>query len=225
MFWGSEVPSFRELKNQWKPQETWKQFAHFADVRYLKGTRNLTIKYSARKDQNLQEQNLFYRYVDATYTKTDDYKSTSEYVFVVNGGAITWRLKKQTTITLSSTEAEYIALSEAGHEACWLCNLYEELGYSQKSLNLLKGDNGGSIVMARNPQFYKWSKHIATQWHWVRNLVQNGIISIESCRDPDQTADVLTKPLVHPKHQKHVNEMGMVTIWRGVLEDKPLPLS
>ena len=62
-------------------------------------------------------------------------------MFVVNNGAITWRSKKQTTIALSSTEAEYIALSEAGHEVCWLCNLYEELGYTQKSPNLLKGDN------------------------------------------------------------------------------------
>ena len=72
-------------------------------LRYLKGTRNLTIKYSVRKDQNLQEQNLFYRYADATYANTDDYKSTSEYVFVVNGGVITWRSKMQTTITLLST--------------------------------------------------------------------------------------------------------------------------
>ena len=46
-----------------------------------------------------------------------------------NSGAITWRSKKQTTIALSSTQAEYIALLEAGREACWLRNLYEELGY------------------------------------------------------------------------------------------------
>ena len=115
-------------------------------------------------------------------------------------------------IALSSTEAEYIALLEAGREACWLRNLYEELGYTQKSPNLLKGDNDGSIAMARNPQFHKRSKHIATQWHWVRDLVQNGMITIESCRDPEQTADVLTKPLARPKHQKHVNEMGLVIV-------------
>ena len=60
-------------------------------------------------------------------------------------------------IALLSTEAEYIALSEGGREACWLRNLYEELGYSQKSPNLpvLKGDNDGSIAMAHNPQFLK----------------------------------------------------------------------
>ena len=181
-------------------------------LRYLKGTRNLGIKYSVQRDQNLQDQNLFFGYADAAYANTDDYKSTSGYVFVVNNGAITWRSKKQTTIALSSTESEYIALSEAGREACWLRNLYEVLGYTQKLPNILKGDNDGSIAMARNPQFHKRSKHIATRWHWVRDLVQNRIITIESCRDPEQTADVLTKPLARPKHQKHVSEMGMVTI-------------
>ena len=120
-------------------------------------------------------------------------------------------------IALSSTEAEYIALSKAGQEACWLWNLYEEIGYIQESPNIIKGDNDGANSMACNPQFHKQSKHIATQWHWVCDLVQNGTISIESCRDPGQTANVLTKPLAHPKHQKHVKEMGLIRMWRGVL--------
>ena len=64
--------------------------------------------------------------------------------------------------------------------------------------------------MVCNPQFHKRCKHIATRWHWVRDLVQNGMISIESCPDPKQTADVLTKPLACPKHQKHVKEMGLI---------------
>ena len=184
-------------------------------LRYLKGTKNLAIKYSAEPqnyDKEQKNSNLLYGFADAAYANTDDYKSTSGYVFIVSGGAITWRSKKQTTIALSSTEAEYVALSEAGREACWLRTLYEEIGYIQKSPILIKGDNDGSIAMARNPQFYKRSKHIGIRWHWVRDLVQEKIICIESCRDPDQTADVLTKPLAHPKHQKHLKEMGQITI-------------
>jgi hypothetical protein len=183
-------------------------------LRYLKGTKNYGIIYSA-KPQNireLQNSNLFYGYADAAYADTDDYKSTSGYVFLVGGGAVTWRSKKQTTIALSSTEAEYISLSEAGREACWLRSLYEELGYTQIIPNIIKGDNNGSIAMAQNPQFHKRAKHIATRWHWIRDLVQNKIISIESCRDPDQTADIFTKPLARPKHQKHVQEMGLITM-------------
>ena len=101
-----------------------------------------------------QNNNLFHGYADAAYANTDDYKSTSGYVFVVGGGAIMWRSKKQTTIALSSMEAEYIALSEAGREARWLHNLYEEIGYIQTSPNIIKGDNKGSISMAHNPQFH-----------------------------------------------------------------------
>ena len=65
--------------------------------------------------------------------------------------------------------------------------------------------------MAKNPQFHKQSKHIEIRWHWVQELVQDGKISVKSCRDPDQTADILTKPLPRPKHKKHTAEMGLVS--------------
>jgi hypothetical protein len=143
------------------------------------------------------------------YTNINDCKSTSGYVYIMAGGAIMWRLKKQMMVALSSTEAEYIALSEAGRKACWLRNLFEELGFPQLALTLLKGDNDGSITMACNPQFHKQAKHIEIRWHWVRDLTQNGILHIESCRDPEQTANVLTKGLPRPKHIKHITEMGL----------------
>ena len=150
--------------------------------------------------------------MDAAYADTDDFKSTSGHVFLAAGGAITWRSKKQTVIALSTTEAEYVALSKAGREACWLRNLCEELGFPQREATVIWGDNMGAVSMARNPQFHKQSKHIATKWHWIRDLVQNGTIRAESCRDPDQTADVLTKALTRPKHKKHTTEMGVATV-------------
>jgi hypothetical protein len=76
---------------------------------------------------------------------------------------------------------------------------------------LIRGDNNGAIAMARNPQFHKKAKHIATKWHWIRDLVENGTIEIESCRDPEQTADVLTKALARPKHKRHTEEMGLAS--------------
>ena len=74
---------------------------------------------------------------------------------MASGGAIMWRSKKQTTVAQSSTEAEYVALAEAAHEASWLRNLYQELGYPQLGPTLIKGDNNGSMAMARNPQFHQ----------------------------------------------------------------------
>src|SRR6202522_4711304 len=86
-------------------------------LRYLAGTKDLGITYS-KNSTNLSE-NSFFGFADAAFANHDDYKSTSGYVFMAAGGAITWKSKKQTTIALSSTEAEYVALSEAAREACW----------------------------------------------------------------------------------------------------------
>jgi hypothetical protein len=177
-------------------------------LRYLIRTKSYGITYSASPINN-RDTNLFQGYADATYTNSDDYKSTSGYVFTAAGGAITWMSKKQSVITHSSTEAEYITLSEAGREACWLRSLYQELGFPQEKPSLIKGDNEGSIAMARNPQFHKKSKHIAIKWHWICDMVEGGELKIGSCRDPEQTADVLTKALPRPKHKKHTGEMGL----------------
>ena len=114
-------------------------------------------------------------------------------------------------VALSSTEAEYIALTEVAREASWLRNLYEELGYPQTYPTTIRDDNNGSIAMARNPQFHQQSKHITIQWHLIRDLVSDNVLTIEECRDPEQTADVLTKPLMRLKHQKHVGEMGLAS--------------
>ena|SRR6266496_2936272 len=112
-------------------------------------------------------------------------------------------------IALSSTEAEYVALSEASREAMWLRHLFGELGFIQKEPILLLGDNDGSIAMAKNPEFHKRTKHVDIRWHWVRELVGDGLINIVDCRDPQQTADILTKQLPRPKFVRHVNELGL----------------
>jgi hypothetical protein len=95
---------------------------HFAALkcilRYLAGTVDLGTTYS-KMSKNITD-NSFYGFADAAYANHDDHKSTSGYVFLASGGAITWKSKKQTTIALSSTEAEYVALSEVAREACWL---------------------------------------------------------------------------------------------------------
>ena len=182
-------------------------------LRYLAGTKDYGITY--RRDGTPPDnENLFHGYSDAAYANTDDLKSTSGYVFLVklNSGAITWGSKKQSTITLSTTEAEYVAISEASREAIWPRHLYGELGFAQKQATLLLGDNDGSIAMAKNPQFHRRTKHIELRWHWVRNLVQDGLLDLKNCRNPDQTADVLTKALPKPKHQKHVKELGLTAV-------------
>ena len=123
---------------------------------YLSGTRSLGIIYKA----DVEYLN-FIGYTDASYANANKRKSISGYVFIASSGAITWSSKKQVTKALSSTEAEYVAMSEAAWEACWLCSLHSELGILQTdALTLLHGDNEGSIAMAKNPVFHQRAKHI-----------------------------------------------------------------
>jgi hypothetical protein len=177
-------------------------------LRYLAGTKTLGIIYRKSQDET-GNNNLFHGYADASFANAEDLKSTTGYIFLTAGGAITWKSKKQTIIALSSTEAEYVALSEAGREATWLRNLYDELGFTQDNPTIIKGDNEGSVILTQNPQFHQRSKHIAIRHHWVRDLVTNKIIDIQNCRDPEQTADVLTKALPKPKFSRHREEMGI----------------
>jgi hypothetical protein len=180
-------------------------------LRYIKGTRSLGITYRAQSERLVgpMDSNFFFGFSDATFANADDRKSISGYVFLSNGGAITWGSKKQNTIALSTTEAEYVTLSEAAREATWLRHLYGELGFIQREPILLLGDNDGSIAMAKNPQFHKRTKHVDLRWHWVRELVNDGLINIVDCRDPQQTADIFTKQVPRIKFSRHVNELGM----------------
>ena len=122
-------------------------------LQYLAGTKNLGITYSKASSNP----NIFHRFADAAFANHNDHKLTSGYVFSAAGGAITWKSKKQTTIALSTTQAEYVALSEAAHKACWLQNLFDELGYPQENPMLIKGDNDGSISMAKTQQVHNQS--------------------------------------------------------------------
>jgi hypothetical protein len=93
-------------------------------LQYLSGTKTHSITYKALEDCL----DFFHGYADAAYANVDDYKLTSGYVFIAREGIITWSLKKQISTTSSLMHVKYVALSEALCEACWLRNLYTELG-------------------------------------------------------------------------------------------------
>jgi hypothetical protein len=168
-------------------------------LHYLAGTKTKGIIYQA-ECMDLQGNNPFYGYTDVAYTNLEDYHSTSGYVFITNVGAITWGSCKQTIITLSSIEVEYIILFKAAHKAKWLAALYDELGYQVNGLIKIFSNNNGSIAMAMNPQFHKQSKHITIRYHWIRQQIQDGLLQIHLCQDPQQTVDILTKALPPEKH-------------------------
>ena len=177
-------------------------------LQYLSGTRSYGITYKAVEDWP----DFFHGYADAAYANADDYRLTSGYVFLAGEGAITWSLKKQISTASSSMHVEYITLSEALREVCWLRNLYSELRLLREEVpTTIYGDNDGLVTMANNPQFHSRSKHIAVCWHWVQELVQENTISVNTCCNLEQTADILTKALPCQKHAKHVATMGLTS--------------
>jgi hypothetical protein len=109
-------------------------------------------------------------------------------------------------------KAEYIALWKGGKEASWLRNLYNELGLTQSNPTTIISDNTGAVNIAKNPLFHKRTKHINSRFHWVRKKVQVGRFKTEWCPLAEQTADILTKALPHPLHEKHSASMGLLPV-------------
>jgi len=146
------------------------------------------------------------------YADHKDHKSTLGYTFLATGGMITWKSNKQSIMAQLSTEAEYIALWEAGKEASWLRNLYNEIGHAQGKATLISCDNNGAVAIARNPMFHKRTKHIDSKYHWIWEKVEEECFYPVSCRTAEQTTDVLTKALPCPKYEQHRAKLGIALV-------------
>ncbi|XP_073133491.1 uncharacterized protein [Henckelia pumila] len=132
-------------------------------------------------------------YVDSDYAgDPDKRKSTTGYVFTVAGGAVSWVLKLQTVVALSTTEAEYMAATQACKKAIWIKRLLEELGHKQEKIPLFC-DGQSTLHIARNPAFHSRTKHIGVQFHFVREVVEEGSVDMQKIHTKDNIADVLTK--------------------------------
>ena len=174
--------------------------------RYLAGTKALGIVYGTS--------GICGGLTDSDWGGSNDRRSTSGYVFLLNGGAISWASRKQSVVALSSMEAEYMGITQAVKEVLWLRTLFRELGALQhgKEISTIYSDSQGAIALAQNPGFHARSKHIDIQFHFVREHVNTETGSINLLYHPtnDMTADVLTKGLARGRHQKHRAAMGLV---------------
>jgi len=171
-------------------------------LRYLKGTADLKIHYQDNGKP-------LHCYVDADWANdSTDRKSYSGYVFLEAGGAISWESKKQSLVALSSTEAEYIALSTAAKEATYLKKLLHEMGFDKIKTVILYCDNQSAQCIAKNPTLHNRSKHIDIKYHHVRELYSKNEIDIQYICTNDMTSDVLTKNLQKIKHVKCITEMN-----------------
>ena len=172
--------------------------------RYLQGTKTLCLFYSSTPIP-------LTGYSDASYApEATDRKSTSGYVFMKNGGAISWKSKKQPIVSLSSMEAEYIALCTAGKEAIWLRQLEADLKSSPAKSIVLNEDNQAAIKLAKNSIMSDRSKHIDVRYHWIREQVAAGTVTLQYCPTDMMVADIFTKPLQRLLHSKFLKLLGLV---------------
>eukprot|EP00253_Pinus_taeda_P019289 PITA_19289 len=125
----------------------------------------------------------------------DDRRPITGYAFSMGSRVISWCSKKQHTVALSSAEVEYQVMCAATCEAVWLYRILQDAREEKTKAMVINCNNQSSIKLAYNPVFHKNTKHIDTQFHFVREKVQSKEICVEYCNSCDNMADIFTKPL------------------------------
>ena len=149
-------------------------------------------------------------YSDASYISyVEDHSSTSGWVFLLGGGAISWASKKQNCIVSSTMESEFIALSAAGKEADWLRNLIYEIPLWPKPIPpiSIRCDSAAALATAYRQVYQGRSRHLGVRHSMIREFITQGVISIEYVRTQLNLADHLTKGL--RRDLVHTSAVGM----------------
>ncbi|KAK8583781.1 hypothetical protein V6N12_068040 [Hibiscus sabdariffa] len=161
-------------------------------LKYLRRTKDVFLVHGGEEELRIKG------YTDASFqTDKDDSRSQSGFVFCLNGGAVSWKSSKQDTVDDSTTEAEYIAASEAAKEAVWIKKFITRLGVipSISDAVELYCDNNGAIAQAKEPRSHQRSKHILRRFHLIREIIDRGDVEICKVHTDDNIVDPLTKPL------------------------------
>ncbi|KAH9714593.1 hypothetical protein KPL71_020713 [Citrus sinensis] len=157
-------------------------------LRYIRGTSGVALCYGGSEF-------TVRGYVDSDFAgDLDKRKSTTGYVFTLARAAVSWVSKLQTVVALSTTEAEYMASTQACKEAIWIQRLLEELGHKQEKISVFC-DSQSALHIARNPAFHSRTKHIGVQYHFVREVVEDRSVDLQKIYTKENLADVLTKPI------------------------------
>ena len=171
--------------------------------RYLKGNPSLLLCFTKSKT-GLQG------YVDADNGgDIDSTKSTTGYVYTFGGTAICWVSKLQKIVSLSSCEAEYVAVTEATKEMIWLQSFLEELGHDQGK-GVLYCDSKSAIDLAKNPVYHARTKHIHRRYHFIRSALEDEMLVLEKIPGSKNPADMLTKVVPYDKLRLCATSVGLL---------------
>lgn len=161
--------------------------------RYLQGTRTYTLEYTGSAGMGLLA------FVDSDWGSDPNTRhSQTGYALKFAGSAFSWASRSQRTIAHSSTDAEYMALSDCSRQVVWIRSLLTELGYTLTPIPICS-DNQGAIFISSNPVTEKHSKHIDIRYHYIRDVVDQQLVQIFYVPTEENPADILTKNLARTK--------------------------
>ena len=151
-------------------------------------------------------------FTDSDYDDLDDRRSSSGFVFMLWSGDVSWSSKKQLVVPLSTTEAEYIVATLCACQCVWLRRVLEKLGVEEKTGTVIMCENSSTIQLSKNPVFHGKRKHIDVRFHFLRDLVNDGVVELSYCNSQDQIADIMTKPLNLKQFEKLRGILGVTEV-------------
>jgi hypothetical protein len=176
-------------------------------LHYLKGTLDIKLRYAPDPTTN----KLFTSYSDADHGgNPDNGRSTSGIVIKMGTGAISWMSRLQSFITISTTEAEFVAAVSAGQEILWLHHLFTELGLVINSPSTLHINNMSALSIAHNPEHHGRMKHLDLRFYWLRDEIEKVTIRVQHISTNKMPADVLTKSLPRQKLIEMLPMLGLI---------------
>jgi len=182
-------------------------------LRYVKGTFDYGLLYKKGEDCKMVG------YCDADYAGDHDTRrSTTGYVFRLGSGSISWCSKRQPTVSLSTTEAEYRAAAMAAQESTWLIRLMNDLHQVTDYAIPLYCDNQSAVRLAENPVFHARTKHVEVHYHFIREKVLEEEVKLKQIKSEDQVADIFTKGLSSNKFEAFCQQLGLIRITEADVE-------
>lgn len=188
---GASPAAFKELKRT---------------LKFTIDTENLALRFSPKIEEDKKWRLVAYSDSDWANDKETRISVTGFIIYLL-GVPISWKSKSQQGVTLSSSEAEFVALSEAAKEIKFIVQVLLSMGIPVHFPITVRVDNMGAIFMSENVNTSQRTKHIDIRYHFIREFVLDGYIQIIFVRTIDNDADIFTKNLTEELHKRHSTKM------------------
>jgi hypothetical protein len=186
-------------------------------IRYISHTRDLGLVY--KRDPSYDDVPGFWKAVtwsDATWAPTygsafDNYRSTTGWVCMIGGNAISWTSHRQSVVAQSSAESEWFAANDGSKESIYIRRIFADLDHTMHGALPLMCDNQSAIKQSVTAMDSKNSRHIGLKQHYIRQLCNEGLLKLEYVPTQEQIADVLTKCLPVAQHEELRSKLGVLS--------------